>query len=79
VSGALAVRQSGSVLAGLTGPLLVALEQLGINDFNKDVSNCLGEDMATSPAIAPKGLGAKPPRNCTPGAADEASQIRRRR
>jgi hypothetical protein len=55
-------------IAGLTNDLIIAMGWLAIDNFNPDLSNCLNEDIASSPAIAARGLGAKMQRSCTPAA-----------
>jgi len=72
-------------LAGLLGitarfeptDLIVALQRLGLWDLT--MVPCLGDDAGSPAALARRGVGASPPRNCGPGAADtgDAKRVKR--
>ena len=40
---------------------MVALERLGIDSFNREIVNCLGEDIAAPAMLVSKSVGLRPP------------------
>lgn len=60
--------------------LIVALQRLGLWNLSSDLYTCLSDDAGGAPsAVARKGVGARPPRNCGPGSAGGSSATEKKK